>query len=514
MISNNWAKGEKVMKQNKEEFIKSEGADFPGETYANCVLQHVFQFQRDYLLQEMFMIHRAHIIMLIEQKLMKQKDAKVILTALEKVAQIPKSQLLYEKEHEDLFFLVEHLIGQEANHNFVSNMHIGRSRNDMGVAMYRMSLRRYLLRYIEHFLLLQESMLEVANEHMETIMPAYTHTQPAQPTTFGHYMLAIFDTMHRDLERVWKVYHLVNQSPLGAAALSTTSFPINRQQVAKLLGFSSVIENSYDAIASADYLLETSATLMVAMTNSSRWLHDFLLLATKEYNGITVANPYVQISSIMPQKRNPVSIEHARALASSALGETFTVFQMIHNTPFGDIVDTEDDLQPYLYEGIEKAIRVFCMMNAVIRTMKVEDEVLRTRSFQHAITITDFADALTKNYKIPFRRAHRAASDIATMSIQQKKELHELNFTEVNIYLQENFYVILSEKEWDDIISPESFVEKRTVYGGPSEKEMVRMIQKRRECFKNEEITFEREKQRISQAEKEVMTIVLNIIES
>lgn len=104
MISNNWAKGEKVMKQNKEEFIKGEGADFPGETYANCVLQHVFQFQRDYLLQEMFMIHRAHIIMLIEQKLMKQKDAKVILTALEKVAQIPKSQLLYEKEHEDLFF--------------------------------------------------------------------------------------------------------------------------------------------------------------------------------------------------------------------------------------------------------------------------------------------------------------------------------------------------------------------------------------------------------------------------
>lgn len=156
----------------------------------------------------------------------------------------------------------------------------------MGVAMYRMSLRRYLLRYIEHFLLLQESMLEVANEHMETIMPAYTHTQPAQPTTFGHYMLAIYDTMHRDLERVWKVYHLVNQSPLGAAALSTTSFPINRQQVAKLLGFSSVIENSYDAIASADYLLETSATLMVAMTNSSRWLHDFLLLATKNTMGL------------------------------------------------------------------------------------------------------------------------------------------------------------------------------------------------------------------------------------
>ncbi|PFN05247.1 argininosuccinate lyase [Bacillus cereus] len=502
------------MRQDKKGFIKSEGADFPGETYANCVLQHVFQFQRDYLLQEMFMIHRAHIIMLMEQKIMKKEDAKIILTALEKVSRMPKDQFVYKKEHEDLFFLIEHLIVKEANDDLVSNMHIGRSRNDMGVAMYRMSLRRYILRYIEHFLLLQESILEVANEHMETVMPAYTHTQPAQPTTFGHYMLAIYDTMHRDLVRVWKAYDLVNQSPLGAAALSTTSFPINRQRVANLLGFSSVVENSYDAIASADYLLETSAVLMVTMTNNSRWLQDFLLLATKEYNGITVADPYVQISSIMPQKRNPVSIEHARALASSAFGEAFTTFQMIRNTPYGDIVDTEDDLQPHLYKGIEKAIRVFCMMNAVIRTMKVENEVLRARSLKHAITITDFADALTKNYQIPFRCAHHAASQLAKMSMQQQKELHELKLIEVNMYLQENFHIILSEKEWNDIISPETFIAKRNVYGGPSKLEMMRMIQKRRELIKKEEVKFEMEKQRITQCEKEVMMAVLNIIES
>lgn len=514
MISNNWAKGEKVMKQNKEEFIKGEGADFPGKTYANCVLQHVFQFQRDYLLQEMFLIHRAHIIMLMEQKLMKKEDTKVILTALEKVAHIPKSQLLYEKEHEDLFFLMEHLIVREANDDLVSNMHIGRSRNDMGVTMYRMSLRRYLLRFIEHFILLKESILQLADDHMETIMPAYTHTQPAQPTTFGHYMLAVYDVMKRDLERMWKTYDLVNRSPMGAAALSTTSFPINRQRVAQLLGFSSVIENSYDAVAGADYLLEISSVLMMTMTNTSRWLQDFLLLATKEYNGITIASPYVQISSIMPQKRNPVSIEHARALTSGAFGEAFTVFQMIHNTPFGDIVDTEDDLQPYLYGGIEKAIRVFCIMNAVIRTMKVEGEVLRKRSFKHAITITDFADTLTKNYNISFRRAHHAASNIAKMSMMQQKELHELKLIEVNQYLQENLHVILSEKEWDDIISPEAFVEKRDVYGGTSKTEMIRMIQKRRERFKKEEVKFEVEKKRISQAEKEIMTIVLNIIES
>ena len=198
------------------------------------------------------------------------------------------------------------MLSQEAKCEFVSNMHIGRSRNDMGVTMYRMSLRQFVLRLMEHHLLLQESMLELAGEHMETIMPAYTHTQPAQPTTFGHYVLAIYDTMQRDLERMKKAYHLVNHSPMGAAALSTTSFLLER--VAQLLGFTNVIENSYDAVAGADYLLEVSSLLMVIMTNTSRWIHDFLLLATKEYDGITVAKPYVQISSIMPQKRNPVSI--------------------------------------------------------------------------------------------------------------------------------------------------------------------------------------------------------------
>ena len=133
---------------------------------------------------------------------------------------------------------------------------------------------------------------------------------------------------------------------------------------------------------------------------------------------------------------------------------------MIHNTPFGDIVDTEDDLQPYLYKGIEKAIRVFCILNAVIRTMKVEEDTLKRRSYKHAITITDFADVLTKNYGIPFRHAHHAASVIANMSLEQKKELHELCFKGVNIYLQEKFKIQLLEKEWEEIISPEAFIQK------------------------------------------------------
>lgn len=145
-----------------------------------------------------------------------------------------------------------------------------------------------------------------------------------------------------------------------------------------------------------------------------------MLLATKEYDGITVAKSYVQISSIMPQKRNPVSIEHARAITSSALGEAFTVFQMIHNTPFGDIVDTEDDLQPYLYKGLKRQF-VFLYDECSDPNDESRRRNVKSRSYKHAITITDFADVLTKNYEIPFRHAHHAASAIANMSLSRKR---------------------------------------------------------------------------------------------
>ncbi|HDX9589740.1 TPA: argininosuccinate lyase [Bacillus pseudomycoides] len=502
------------MQEENKKFLQREGVTFPGKTYADCILQHIFCFQKKYLLEDMFRIHYAHVIMLKEEGLLKKQDAKKIVMAVEKVKTISLDKLVYSEEYEDLFFLVEHLIQKEADSDSISNMHIGRSRNDMGVAMYRMSLRRYLLRYIEHFMLLQEGILEQAKEHMETIMPAYTHTQPAQPTTFGHYLLAIYDMMGRDTERLWRAYRAVNQSPLGAAALATTSFPINRKRVSDLLGFSKVIENSYDAIASTDYLLETSSALMIMMTNTSRWLQDFLLLTTKEYSGITVADPYVQISSIMPQKRNPVSIEHARSLASSIWGEAFTVFQMIHNTPFGDIVDTEDDLQPHLYEGFEKAIRVVCVMNAVVRTMKIEKEILQSRANKHAITITELADSLTRKYDVPFRRAHHAASYIAKFSEEQEKDLHELNLADINLYLQKELQVELKEKEWKEIISPHSFVARRNVYGGPSREQMERMIRERKENIVRREQALEDVKKKLSEADTEINTIVAAIVNS
>ncbi|MCA0987583.1 argininosuccinate lyase [Guptibacillus algicola] len=472
---------------NKEEFTKQEGSVFPGKTYVDALLKPVFYDQRDYLFQAMFQIHRAHVIMLSEQTIIKKEDANIILECINRIGDMDVSSLDYSPDFEDLFFMMESKISKDIGPDLACMIHIARSRNDMGEAMYRIVLRECVLSLLEDMIDVEEALIQQANEHLNTVMTAHTHTQPAQPTTFGHYLLAVFDVLDRDLNRFWSAFHCINLSPMGAAAITTTGFKIDRERVCDLLGFDGLMENSYDAIGGVDYLLEPATSILASMTNTGRWINDFLRLATVEIGIVKVAAPYVQISSIMPQKRNPVSVEHARALASSAVGEALSVIQMIHNTPYGDIVDTEDDLQPHLYRGFDKASRVYRLMNAVVRTMEVDKDRAEKQASENCITITECADVLTREKGVSYREAYKVSSIIATTSVQDNRELSDWNVADVNELLKKNLSekVVLTKEEWEGIVSPKVFVERRSVRGGPNPSEVKRMIEDRKGKWKN-----------------------------
>ncbi|MED3563942.1 argininosuccinate lyase [Bacillus xiapuensis] len=485
-----------------EDFIKAEGTVFPGKTYIEELLKPVFNDQRDYLFDSMFDIHRAHIIMLKEQQIISSDEAKRMLEGTNIVAKTDPSLLTYRAEYEDLFFMMEAKIAEVIGPELAGKIHIARSRNDMGVAMYRLVLREYFLKLLDSCYRLSEILSEQAEQHAETYITGYTHTQPAQPTTLGHYFLAIYDVLQRDIKRLLSAYETVNRSPLGAAAMTTTGFPISRVRTCELLGFEGIVENSYDAIAGADYLLETSAALMICMVNTGRWIQDFLQQVTREYGTFTVADPYVQVSSIMPQKRNPVSIEHSRALASSAISEAQAVMNMIHNTPFGDIVDTEDDLQPHLYRAFNKANRVMKLLHAVIVTLKVNKGHAKEMAEKSCITITELADTLARDYGIGFRKAHEIASFIAKKTAEEEKELPDWKVEEVNIMLQSFVNVTLTEKAWNNIISPVHFVKIRSISGGPSPNEVLRMIAERKKWLVAERKKFEKIVQKLKEKRK------------
>lgn len=498
---------------SKDDFIKTEGTSFPGKTYVDHLLRPVFNDQRDYLFKQMFKIHRAHVVMLAEQGILDKKEAGEILRGVEAVAQTDYQKLEYDPQFEDLFFMMEHKISEEIGPDLAGKMHIARSRNDMGVAMYRLALREHILTLMKSSMLLADALLEQINEHADTVITAYTHTQPAQPTTLGHYLTALLDVFLRDIKRLWTAYETVNRSPMGAAALSTTGFPINRKRVCDLLGFIEVVENSYDAIAGADYLVESATAVLSMMVNCGRWIQDFLQLVTREYNIIKVADPYVQISSIMPQKRNPVSIEHSRSLASSSAGEALAAIQMIHNTPFGDIVDTEDDLQPHLYRSYKKANRVIHLLHAVVRTMEVNKEKALTRAKTSCITITELADVLARDKAVPFRLAHQVASSIAKKCSNKTVELNDLPLKAVNKEISNFCSVSLSKEEWNSITCPVEFVKSRNIQGGPNPDEVKGMASERGELVNLFEEQLSKEMLRIEDRDKKLMRAVKNLTE-
>src|SRR5207237_3494547 len=212
-------------------------------------------------------------------------------------------------------------------------------------------------------------------------------------------------------ERLKAAFATVNRSPLGACAITTTGFPIDREYAAKLLGFEGLQVNSYGAIAAIDYLTEAVSAVAVAMINLGKMVQDLLLWATAEYGFLRLSDDFVQTSSIMPQKRNPVSLEHTRILASTALGQAQAILTCAHNTPFGDIVDSEDDLQPLVFSMFADAGRALRLFAGLMGQGDVRVERLRQAANDSFLTVTELADTLVRQEGLSFRTAHKLVSE-------------------------------------------------------------------------------------------------------
>ncbi|WP_419887205.1 argininosuccinate lyase [Neobacillus niacini] len=465
----------------RDQVLKKEGTSFPSKTYTSMVLQPAYDEAKHQFIDSMLEIHYAHLIMLVEQGLVGKEEAEKIAKAVSNLDQEDVKKRSYTGEFEDLFFEVEHFLIQDIG-DIAGNLHIARSRNDMGIAIYRMTLRKKLLLLIEKALTLREGLIELTKEHKETVMIGYTHTQQAQPTTLSHYLNAMTDMLTRDIYRLQAAYKTVNRSSMGAAALTTSGFQINRDRMKALLGFEDMIDNAWDAVAGADYIAETATAVQLSALNLGRSMQDFLLWGTQEYGAFLLSDPYVQISSIMPQKRNPVSIEHMRALLSSVAGDCQTVLLMLHNTPFGDIVDTEDDMQPYIWKAIERLGDIYELLTSVLLTMEVNKDTLLKRAKESFANVTELADTIVRKDGLSFRQAHQVVSNMVKSLVNNGNT--SLNSLTLKL-LNEQFKMVagkksaLTEEELKQCLSPEYFVKIRDLQGGPSPTRMEKTIRVR-----------------------------------
>lgn len=441
--------------------------------YVKCVLNDNFEDAKAELLAPLMAIHYAHLLMLVETGIVSPADAHTIRQALDRISQTEVRHAPYDERCEDLFFYVERLITAAAGEDAAGRLHTARSRNDIDMTMYRMRQREWILDLLSATLEMRRALLSVAACHRETVFAVHTHTQRAQPTTVAHYLLAVVEQFERDAARLEGAYERTNRNPLGACAITGTGFPIDRQLTSELLGFDGSTVNTYGSIATVDYLLESASAAAVLLAGQGRFVQDLLLWSTSEFNYLRLGDGFVQSSSIMPQKRNPVALEHARAIGSKALGQAQAVILSVHNTPFGDIVDTEDDLQPLVFHMFRDATRAVQLVAAAMATAEFDAVRLEARAGDGWTTLTELADTLAREYGLPFRTAHAICGRLIAMRLQTpQRPLHEI-LEEASAALLAK-PLIFSESELDRILSPRHFVDVRKTWGGPAPEETAR----------------------------------------
>jgi argininosuccinate lyase len=455
---------------------------FPAQGYKDNVLSDCFADAQRYLLDHYLDVDRAHVLMLAEQGIISQEELATILRAIESLDVEAIRGAEYDGSVEDLFYFIQREITRGCgNSDVAGKLHTARSRNDIDVTIYRLYLRQQALDLLKVCGELHRVFLDLAAQHHESLMPAYTHTQPAQPTTVAHYLLAMAENTGRDISRLQHAYENMNLCPLGACAITTTGFPINRHRVSELLGFTKPTRNSYGSIASVDYFTEQLGATAAMLINVGKFAQEFLLMAMVEFDVIRLPDGYVQASSIMPQKRNPVAIEHVRAIASKALGQVLGVMTSVHNTPFGDINDVEDDLQPLNFSAIRDAIRAVSLLAHSLAAAEFNLELLRERAESNYITVTELADVIVRREKIPFSLAHRIVASCVKQSTAAKTTisydmLQQAAKQELNRGLE------LSHQEFEDALSAENFVAVRTIYGGPAPTETQSALAEQRQA--------------------------------
>ena len=419
-------------------------------------------------------INKASIVMLAETGIVPRDVAQRIAKGIAQVIDHESKDPAARRTSADYLDYEPRLIavaGQEA-----SRLHTGRSRQDLASTIARMNLRDGLLQTIDALIGVRESLLKRAEQHIDTIIPAYTHGVQAQPTTFAHYLLAFESALARATERLQETYVRVNKCPLGAAALATSSFPLDRNRLAELLGFEGLVENAYDAnhLAPIDSALEVAAAYSSAAVQTGMFAQDihaqyaepvpWFMLAAGELTGT---------SSIMPQKRNPAALEQLRAQSSILLSEMQTMTFVAHNNRPGMF-----DYRMYDPVPAGRALQVFKLFKQVVDALVVNKARALEEVHADYSTTTEIADALLQRAEVPFRTGHHFASKLTDFGRGKGLKLHEIPFAEVQRIYEEQAKakLPLSEQEFREVISAETMVFGRTGLGGPQVKEIQRML--------------------------------------
>ncbi|RAK21242.1 argininosuccinate lyase [Anoxybacillus vitaminiphilus] len=418
----------------------------------------------------------AHVTMLGECGILPKEDVEKIksglLTLLEKAK---KHELEFSIAYEDIHLNIEKMLIDEIG-PVGGKLHTGRSRNDQVATDMHLYLRKRVNEIIELIKELQTVLVEKAEEHVETIIPGYTHLQRAQPVSFAHHLMAYFWMLERDRERFTESLKRINQSPLGAGALAGTTFPIDRRLTAELLGFDGIYENSIDAVSDRDFIIEFLSNSSLLMMHLSRFCEELILWSSQEFQFIEMDDTFATGSSIMPQKKNPDMAELIRGKTGRVYGSLFALLTVMKGTPLAYNKDMQEDKEG-MFDTVKTVTGSLKIFTGMIATMKVNAAVMEKATKQDFSNATELADYLAAK-GVPFREAHEIVGKLVLTCIEKGIFLADLPLAEYKKASE------LFEADIYEALNPYTAVNRRNSAGGTGFAEVRKAIEKAKKLLR------------------------------
>jgi argininosuccinate lyase len=465
------------MSQTKKDYTRGKIAKPLAAEIVKYINDPIARSDFEHSYDTMLDINRAHVVMLAKQGIIAKDVAAKILRATD---EIQGNRILpdFSENIEDLYTNLEGRLIKMVGMEIGGQQHTARSRNDLGATVVRMDTRTYYLELAKLFIRMRRTILELAKKNLGSVLSGYTHMQPSEPITFAHYLSGVLSGLSRDYQRYANVWNGLNLCPLGSGSMGSTSYHIDRELTASLLGFNGPIQNSIDSVASRDFALETVVTLAMASDTMSRLAFDLYIWSTPEYGYIEVDDSCAVCSSIMPQKKNPFTLEHMKGLAGHMEGFVVGIYSCMKNIIYSHSKDTSVEATRYLFEAMHDMEIDFTLANITLGTLTVKRDRMRQNALKNFCTVTELANYLVKYDGIPFRQAHHVVAAVVAKCCDEGWDSSRIDRNLVNEIARDSFgfETKLTDRLVREALDPARITEAKTCIGGTSELEVSRQL--------------------------------------
>jgi argininosuccinate lyase len=460
-------------------------------------------------------IQKAHVVMLEETGIISKSDASKILMCINEIDENGFDQFPLDPKLTDLYTNIEIYVIKKTGESVGGNIHTARSRNDLLLTVSRLYVREKILELSKYLLEFIKILLNLSKKHVDTVMPGFTHhSQHAQPITYGHFLMANVECFIRDFLRLLRCFETTNLSPMGAGAISTSGFPIDRKRVSDLLGFEDILDNSVDSISSRDYELQTGFAFNMFLSNISRLNETILLWNSREFGLVELADSFASTSTIMPQKKNPVALETIRADCTIASNYLCSMFAIINHITLGN--GREPGYLDHCFHEISyRAIGISKIMPRLLMSLKVNKNRMKLSASQEFSTVTELADTIVREKELSFRTAHKIVGKVTAQAIKEGIKSDEISTELIDAVSREILgeALDLNEKKLKDALDPKENVAIRDRTGGPAQKVVMRAIQQKEKILKDMESELNKKNEAIFQASETLSQQVLRYIQ-